>query len=114
MLPFSLSSKKMASQKLTNCGVAAIAALLRRTQVLITARQSRALQVALDISPSDFSLSAEASKKMPFGQEGGQRAKWFRERGLPSVTPGLTRRQGRQQCCFFVDSTIPGFVKRGC
>ena len=28
-----------------------------------------------------------SAKKMPFGQEGGQRAKGFWERGLPAVLP---------------------------
>jgi len=37
----------MASQKLANCGVAAIVSLLRRTAVRLIARQLRALHLTL-------------------------------------------------------------------
>jgi hypothetical protein len=37
----------MASQKLANCGVAAIGSLLRRTEVRLIARQLRALPLVL-------------------------------------------------------------------
>jgi len=40
-------SKLMASQKLTNCCVAATGSLLRRTSVRLIARQLRALHLAL-------------------------------------------------------------------
>lgn len=56
-----------------------------------------------------------SAKKMPFGQEGGQRAKGFWERGLPAVLPLFPGGKGREATVFFfVVDTIAGIVKRGC